>query len=268
VPVLVAERSGREGAPTVLFYGHYDVQPEDPLAGWRTPPFEPALIEGRVYARGAQDNKGQVFGFLQGVKALVEAGESLPTIKLVLEGQEESGSSALNDLAPILRQRLQADVMMVSDTSCGPANRPAIVAGAGVQHLTSRWQVVLRSAFRRFTRRGAPSGSGHGGELATLHNGRRRDRGRRFRKRCRHPAAGRDGRYRGRRGDGLAVRLRDRLPACRGRLGWTRVARQFRSHVEIERRAAGTAGRLQNVIPRRAVAKLSIRLVPEPSAGG
>ncbi|NLC81785.1 MAG: M20 family dipeptidase, partial [Lentisphaerae bacterium] len=86
VPVLVAERPGREGVPTVLFYGHYDVQPEDPLAGWLTPPFEPTLIEGRVYARGAQDNKGQVFGFLQGVKALVEAGESLPTIKLVLEG--------------------------------------------------------------------------------------------------------------------------------------------------------------------------------------
>ena len=78
-----------------------------------------------------------MFGFLQGVKALIEAGESLPTIKLVLEGQEESGSSALNDLAPILKQRLKADVMMVSDTACGPDNQPAIVAGLrGVQHFT------------------------------------------------------------------------------------------------------------------------------------
>ena len=137
VPVLIAERPGREDAPTVLFYGHYDVQPEDPLNEWQTPPFEPTLIDGRVYARGAQDNKGQVFGFLQGVKALIEAGESLPTIKLVLEGQEESGSSALNDLAPILKQRLKADVMMVSDTACGPDNQPAIVAGLrGVQHFT------------------------------------------------------------------------------------------------------------------------------------
>jgi acetylornithine deacetylase/succinyl-diaminopimelate desuccinylase-like protein len=137
VPVLVAERPGAEGAATALFYGHYDVQPEDPLDGWQTPPYEPTLIGGRVYARGAQDNKGQAFGFLQGVKALVEAGEALPTLKLVLEGQEESGSSALNDLAPILRQRLRADVMLVSDTSCGPENRPAIVAGLrGVQHVT------------------------------------------------------------------------------------------------------------------------------------
>jgi len=137
VPVLVAERPGIEGGVTVLFYGHYDVQPEDPLSGWQTPPFEPTLINERVYARGAQDNKGQVFAFLQGVKALIEAGDPLPTIKLVLEGQEESGSSALNDLAPILRQRLQADVMMVSDTACGPDNRPSIVAGLrGVQHFT------------------------------------------------------------------------------------------------------------------------------------
>ncbi len=137
VPVLFAERLGAEGSMTVLFYGHYDVQPEDPLSGWQTPPFEPTLIDGRVYARGAQDNKGQLFGFLQGVKALIEAGAQLPTIKLVFEGQEESGSSALTDLAPLLRSRLQADVLMVSDTSCGPDRRPAITAGLrGVQHLT------------------------------------------------------------------------------------------------------------------------------------
>lgn len=137
VPVLVAERPGAPESMTVLFYGHYDVQPEDPLSGWQTPPFEPTLLNDRVYARGAQDNKGQVFGFLSGVKALIEAGENLPTIKLVIEGQEESGSFAVNDLAPLLRPRLQANVMMVSDTSCGPDNRPAIVAGLrGVQHFT------------------------------------------------------------------------------------------------------------------------------------
>ena len=137
VPVLVAERAGAEGSSTVLFYGHYDVQPEDPLNEWQTPPFEPTLIDGRVYARGAQDNKGQVWGFLQGVKALIDAGETLPSIKIVIEGEEENGSYALNDLAPILRQRLQANVMMVCDTSSGPENRPAIVAGLrGVQHFT------------------------------------------------------------------------------------------------------------------------------------
>lgn len=118
VPVVFAERQGLEDAPTVLFYGHYDVQPEDPLDGWNTPPFEPVIKDGRVYARGAQDNKGQVCGFLQGVKALLDAGESLPTLKIVLEGQEESGSESLRLLAPQLAKRLRADVLMVSDTSC------------------------------------------------------------------------------------------------------------------------------------------------------
>ena len=137
VPVLTAERAGEVGAPIVLFYGHYDVQPEDPLNEWQTPPFEPTLINGRVYARGAQDNKGQVMGFLQGVKALIAAGERLPTIKIIIEGQEESGSTALTELAPCLRQRIQADLMMVSDTSCAPDNQPALVAGLrGIQHLT------------------------------------------------------------------------------------------------------------------------------------
>jgi acetylornithine deacetylase/succinyl-diaminopimelate desuccinylase-like protein len=137
VPVVFAERQGLEDAPTVLFYGHYDVQPEDPLDGWNTPPFEPVIKDGRVYARGAQDNKGQVCGFLQGVKALLDAGESLPTLKIVLEGQEESGSESLRLLAPQLAKRLRADVLMVSDTSCAADGRPSIVAGLrGVRHFT------------------------------------------------------------------------------------------------------------------------------------
>ena len=137
VPVVIAERPGADGAPAVLFYGHYDVQPEDPLDGWNTPPFEPTVKDGRVYARGAQDNKGQVFGFLQGVKAMLDAGKSLPTLKIVLEGQEESGSGALHLLAPRLAKRLRADVLMVSDTSCAADGRPSIVAGLrGVRHFT------------------------------------------------------------------------------------------------------------------------------------
>ncbi len=137
VPILLAERPGAEGAMTVLFYGHYDVQPEDPVSAWQTPPFEPTLSDGRVYARGAQDNKGQMFAFLQAVRALVEAGEALPHLKIVLEGQEESGSGGLAKLAPALAPRLTADVLMVCDTACGPDNQPAIIAGLrGVQHVT------------------------------------------------------------------------------------------------------------------------------------
>ena len=137
VPVLFAERLGEKRDMNVLFYGHYDVQPEDPLNEWKTPPFEPTLIEGRVYARGAQDNKGQVFGFLHGIKALIEAGKPLPTLKVLIEGQEESGSEAISLLAPAMASRIRADVMMVCDTSSGPDKQPSIVAGLrGVQHFT------------------------------------------------------------------------------------------------------------------------------------
>ena len=95
-PILLAERTGTDGAPTVLFYGHYDVQPPDPLDAWETPPFEPTLKDnGRVYCRGAQDDKGQFFSFLCGMRNfLLSAPNSVPTIKIVLEGQEESGSTA------------------------------------------------------------------------------------------------------------------------------------------------------------------------------
>jgi acetylornithine deacetylase/succinyl-diaminopimelate desuccinylase-like protein len=137
VPVLFAERASAAAGTTVLFYGHYDVQPADPVDAWDTPPFEPALRNGRVYARGAQDNKGQSFAFIQGVKALIESGAKLPGIKMVIEGQEESGSAALMAMAPAMKERLKADVLLVSDTSCASDGRPAIVASLrGIQNLT------------------------------------------------------------------------------------------------------------------------------------
>ena len=137
VPLLFAERPGAAGAPTVLFYGHYDVQPEDPVDQWKTPPFTPTLIDGRVYARGAQDDKGQFFSFLSGMKALIEAGEELPTIKILLEGEEENGSYVIAKLLPELAPRIQAYILLVADTSAAPDDRPAIIAGMrGVQHFT------------------------------------------------------------------------------------------------------------------------------------
>ncbi len=145
-PVLFAERKGDDGAPTVLFYGHYDVQPADPVSDWTSPPFEPTVREERVYGRGANDDKGQFFAFLCGVRDfLVGAADradragTVPTLKILLEGQEESGSTALMDLAPDLRRQLTADVLLVCDTSAAQDLRPAIVAGLrGVSHFTVR----------------------------------------------------------------------------------------------------------------------------------
>ena len=139
-PVLFAERKGSEGAPTVLVYGHYDVQPEDPVSAWRTPPFEPTVVDGRVYARGAQDDKGQTFALLCGIRDFLRGQPAVvPTIKVCLEGQEESGSTALMAMAPGLRRKLAADVLLVCDTSAAADLRPAIVAGLrGVAHFTIR----------------------------------------------------------------------------------------------------------------------------------
>jgi acetylornithine deacetylase/succinyl-diaminopimelate desuccinylase-like protein len=136
-PLLVAERPGSEHAPVVLFYGHYDVQPVEPLNLWQTDPFAPILRDGRVYARGAQDNKGQLFAFLVGVAALIEADAPLPTLRIILDSQEESGSSALHDHLPALKRRLAADVLLVSDTGMHNSGRFAITAGLrGLAHLT------------------------------------------------------------------------------------------------------------------------------------
>ena len=139
-PVLFAERRGAEGAPTVLVYGHYDVQPADPVAAWKTPPFEPTVVDGRVYARGAQDDKGQTFALLCGIRDFLRGKPAVvPTIKVCLEGQEESGSTALMAMAPGLRRKLAADVLLVCDTSAAADLRPAIVAGLrGVAHFTIR----------------------------------------------------------------------------------------------------------------------------------
>lgn len=146
-PVVFAERPGDEGAPTLLFYGHYDVQPPDPLEEWQTPPFEPIERDGRVYCRGAQDDKGQFFSFLCGLRDFLSEFEgsvprkegSVPTVKFLLEGQEESGSGAIAKIAADLNDRIRADVLLVCDTGAAADLQPAIIAGLrGVSHFTVR----------------------------------------------------------------------------------------------------------------------------------
>ena len=116
-PVVFAERPGNPEKPVVLFYGHYDVQPVDPIDLWQTPPFEPELRDGRLYARGAQDNKGQLLYALKAMETLVEQGTDLPTIKVLIEGEEESGSNGLFGTLDDWRDRLSASVLMVTDTA-------------------------------------------------------------------------------------------------------------------------------------------------------
>jgi len=114
-------------APRVLFYGHYDVQPPDPLEKWTTGPFEPTVRDGSLYARGASDDKGQVACFLEALRAYKDAGQKLPChVTVMIEGEEECGSVGLPGFLDAYHDQLQADIVVVSDTTMWDANTPAI----------------------------------------------------------------------------------------------------------------------------------------------
>lgn len=139
LPVVFAERAGNPAKPTILFYGHYDVQPVDPLDLWETGPFEPQIRDGRMYARGAEDNKGQVFSYFKALEALLATGTDLPTIKVIIEGEEECGSEALHAGLPGWGDRLKADILMVADTGMVAAGVPTITMGLrGIAHCEVR----------------------------------------------------------------------------------------------------------------------------------
>jgi acetylornithine deacetylase/succinyl-diaminopimelate desuccinylase-like protein len=138
-PLVYGVLPGDPKKQVVLFYGHYDVQPVDPLNLWETAPFEPTLRNGRLYARGAQDNKGQVFYFLKGIEALRASGVALPTIKILLEGEEECGSEAMHAGLRGLSQKLAADVLMVCDTGMLVPDSPTVTMGLrGIAHFELR----------------------------------------------------------------------------------------------------------------------------------
>ena len=117
-------------APTVLIYGHYDVQPADPLELWISPPFEPTVRADNLFARGASDDKGQLFAHIAAVEALLATFGSLPVnVKLVVEGEEEDGSEALMAYVPAAAEKLAADVCLISDTHMLSPEQPLIIYG-------------------------------------------------------------------------------------------------------------------------------------------
>jgi acetylornithine deacetylase/succinyl-diaminopimelate desuccinylase-like protein/molybdopterin-guanine dinucleotide biosynthesis protein A len=129
-PVVYGEWKGAgAGKPTVLVYGHYDVQPVDPVELWRSPPFEPSIRDGALYARGAVDDKGQVWLHLKAFEAWREAGGPPVNVKMVFEGEEEIGSANLGAFLERERARLAADVVVVSDSPMFAKGVPSICYG-------------------------------------------------------------------------------------------------------------------------------------------
>lgn len=126
-PIVYGEWLGAPGAPTILVYCHYDVQPVDPLDEWRSPPFEAAIEGGRILARGAADDKGQLHAHLRAVEAILATRSHLPlNLKFVFEGEEESSSIHLGPWLEANRERLAADAVVISDTAFFSGNLPSI----------------------------------------------------------------------------------------------------------------------------------------------
>ncbi len=128
-PIVFASRLIDPALPTVLVYGHYDVQPVDPLELWKTDPFEPVVKDGAIYARGANDDKGQLFMHVKAFEYLVKEGQLRHNVKFILEGEEEIGSPSLVDWVSAHKDLLSADVCLVSDTTMMSEDVPSLNCG-------------------------------------------------------------------------------------------------------------------------------------------
>src|SRR5437660_9513553 len=130
-PMVVARWLKAPGAPTVLLYGHYDVQPPDPLELWVSPPFEPTIRDGRIYARGVADNKGQHLAQILAIESHLKVRGRLPcNVILLLEGEEEVGSPHIADFVREHRELLQADLAVTADGPMHPSGRPTLKFGS------------------------------------------------------------------------------------------------------------------------------------------
>lgn len=128
-PIVYAEKMVDPQAPTVLVYGHYDVQPADPLELWDSPPFEPEIRDGKIYARGACDDKGQMYMHVKALETMNAQGNIPCNIKFLIEGEEEIGSDHLSPFVEANRELLSSDVVLISDTNIISNENPSITVG-------------------------------------------------------------------------------------------------------------------------------------------
>ena len=126
-PLIYAETEIRPDRKTLLFYGHYDVQPVDPLELWETPPFEPRVQDGVIYARGSSDDKGQVYTHIKALEAYLRVGVEIPVnVKFIIEGEEECGGHSIYEFTEKNPQKLACDAIVISDTTLYNETTPGI----------------------------------------------------------------------------------------------------------------------------------------------
>ncbi len=128
-PAVYGEKIIDPSKPTVLVYGHYDVQPVEPLNEWRTPPFEPTIIDGKVFARGSADDKGQFYMHVKALEILTQTNTLTTNIKFLIEGEEEVGSPNLGSFVAANKELLKADVILISDSSLLSMENPSLDTG-------------------------------------------------------------------------------------------------------------------------------------------
>jgi acetylornithine deacetylase/succinyl-diaminopimelate desuccinylase-like protein len=128
-PIVYAEKIVNPSLPTILVYGHYDVQPPDPLNLWESPPFEPVIKDGKIYARGSCDDKGQVYMHVKAFEAMMKLKTLTCNVKFMIEGEEEVGSENLENFVKANKEKLKGDIILISDTALISLEHPSITAG-------------------------------------------------------------------------------------------------------------------------------------------
>jgi acetylornithine deacetylase/succinyl-diaminopimelate desuccinylase-like protein len=129
-PLVYGDWLHAPGKPTILVYGHYDVQPADPLAAWNTPPFEPTHVNGHIVARGAADNKGPTMALLKGIESMLKATGTLPVnVRVVIEGEEECAGSGLDSLLQAHPERFACDAVLLADSEMFAPDTPTLTLG-------------------------------------------------------------------------------------------------------------------------------------------
>lgn len=128
-PIIYGEKIKDENLPTVLVYGHYDVQPADPYELWDSPPFQPVIKDGKIYARGACDDKGQFFMHVKAFEAMINTDSLACNVKFMIEGEEEVGSENIGTFVKNNREKLSADIILISDTALISLDHPSITVG-------------------------------------------------------------------------------------------------------------------------------------------
>jgi acetylornithine deacetylase/succinyl-diaminopimelate desuccinylase-like protein len=267
-PVVLGEWRGAEGAPTLLVYGHYDVQPPEPLDEWQTPPFEPTVRDGKLFARGSVDDKGQLYLHLKAVEAHIATRGTLPVnVIFLIEGEEEIGSEHLESFLVENRERLKCDAVMISDTSMFAPGLPSITVGLrGLAYMEVRVQGPATDLHS-----GAYGGAvvnpanALAGMLARLHDEQGRvtipgfyDEVRKLTEEERKAIAALPF-------EEETLREEVGAPVLRGEEGFGALERIWaRPTLDVNGLLSGYTGEgAKTVLPARAMAKVSMRLVPD-----